>query len=1006
MKFSTDKYSGKDIFRNETLFSTANGNIGFRGDSEEKDGSYHKGTYINGFYAVEPIQYGENAYGYAKNHETILNLPDPKCIELSVNGYCFGTSKKNAKNGTVHSFLLELDLDTGVLSRNVEWSAADGNSIRLHTQRLVSFTHLDCAAIRYEITNTGTETIAITVSSSIDTTAHNVEAKEDPRVGAKFKLRPLNIRSRRADNSSHELSFTACTRLSGMLLAGCVRQVCELSDSTASEWHSTENPVPQHTVTAHLRSGERLVLTKYITYCHKKTDCPEAEQQFELCNLLEKAQTRCTSFADRGFQTACAEQKSYLSLFWNTARIKVDGDKETEEALQFNLFHLLQSAGKDGLTSIAAKGLTGEGYEGHFFWDSEVYVCPVFTYTFPQVAESLLAYRASILPKAKKRAEIMNLKGALYPWRTISGEETSAYYPAGTAQYHIDGDIIFALNKYLTARGLFRGVQNRAQNEQKFKLLPVRTIEEMAAETARMWISLGSYQERKNSRFCINEVTGPDEYTACVNNNTFTNLVARENLRISCRLAGNSATDSEKAEWKRAADNMYIPFDEKLGIYPQDDSFLDKAPWDFAHTPGKNYPLLLHYHPLVIYRHRVLKQPDLVLAQFLLSGYFNRAEKIRNFDFYEPYTTGDSSLSHCIQSIMACEAGNIPKALDYFGKTVRMDIDDINGNSKDGIHTACMAGSWMSVVYGFAGFRDFNGTWTFNPQLPEAWRRLSFSLCLEGHILDVTLTHDSAVYALRDTDDIAAGRPLTLVHRFTKFILNPAVNLHDTRIFSLKPELKAVLFDLDGVITDTARLHYQAWLHIAEENQLRFNPEINRKLLGISREDSLASILKANGVTWSEEKRRTVCNEKNEIYKRLLDNIGSADVLPGIRNLLENLASHGIKTAVASASKNAPKVISRLGLDNMFTAIADASTVQMSKPEPDIFLAAAEQTGTWYTDCIGIEDAEAGITAIRKAGMKAVGVCSASPLTNADARVQHTSEITYEFLKRVISGQL
>lgn len=978
MIFKTKKFTDDAIIRNETLFTTANGYLGLRGDTEEKDAAYHKGTYINGFFDKEPIQYGEAAYGYAENHETILNLPDPKCIELAVNGIHFSTGKPD----DIHDFSLAIDTTTGILTRSLFWNTPDGNRIELSAERIVSFMHPKCAFIKYTVKNAGPADVRIEIVSSIDMSAHNIMAREDPRVGAKFSSRPLIVDEDTAEGET--LCFSAHTRNSGLSLAGTVQTA--ISDSGAADYTITaaKNCSGGITYTAGLEPGACFTLQKFITYSHDKT---EAAQDLKNTVLSENRR-----FAELGEQKIKAEQVSFLSQFWDVADITIDGDKNNEEALKFNLFQLLQSVGKDGKSSIAAKGLTGEGYEGHFFWDTEAYICPVFTYTAPEIAENLLKYRYSILPKAKERAKIMNLKGVLYPWRTIDGEETSAYYPAGTAQYHIDADILFALNKVLCAEGKCR--DSGTKNETG---LTSSQIEEMAAETARMWVSLGFYNEHQGGKFCINDVTGPDEYTAIVNNNTFTNLMAAENLYISCRLAGSHADEKEKTEWKHAADMMYIPFDKKLGIYPQDDSFLDKEPWDFKNTPKENYPLLLHYHPLVIYRHRVLKQADTVLAQFLLPERFSRAEKIRNFDFYEPYTTGDSSLSHCIQSIMASETGDSEKALDYFNKTVRMDIDDVNGNVKDGIHTACMAGSWMAVIYGFAGFRDYNSHWSFNPQLPEKWERLSFSMKLEGTTIGFEFTHDKAVYTLRQS---GKQDSILLIHRNKPFTLTPA---EPQKIFTVQPQLRAVLFDLDGVITDTAEFHYKAWKILAEKNSLRFNREINKQLLGVSREDSLAIILRENNTAWDENRKTAACREKNELYLKSLDTLTPDDILPGIGKLLAELKAAGIKTGLASASKNAPKVLRQLKLENMFTAVADAAAVQMSKPEPDIFLAAAEQCGEWYSDCIGIEDAEAGITAISKAGMKSVGVCTRSQLNAATTRVKSTSEITLKLLRQTIA---
>ncbi|MCR5252249.1 MAG: beta-phosphoglucomutase [Treponema sp.] len=992
MIFKTDKFGKDSVQRNETLFTLANGNIGMRGDTEEKAGTFHKGTYINGFFDKESILYGETAYGYAKNHETILNLPDAKRIEMKINGAAFAIDGSSGKC-TLNT--LCTDLEKGTLTRECDWENGR-DKIHLHSERLVSFKHENCAAIRYCVKNTGNTSLEIEIASAVDITAGNILAEDDPRIGAKFRHKPLEILSKNVEicgNSEEnaKITFEAKTAKSGLFLSGNVQNLAKI-DGIPQKFVKNEgflfenSQIPYVFTKATLQPGKEIILEKYITYCWKS----ESEGG-DIKSLVNQAENECSVFAAAGFDTAVTEQKDFLSDFWNVARIKIDGDEKSEEALHFSLFHLLQSACRTGKAAIGAKGLTSEGYEGHFFWDTESYVCPVFTYTAPQVAKSLLEYRGHILPKAEERAAELNLKGALYPWRTIDGEETSAYYPAGTAQYHIDADIIFALNRFLNAHGDDLGFDQKI-------------VEKMCAQTARMWESLGAFIPYKGNKFCINDVTGPDEYTAIVNNNAFTNFMSRENLEISVARSGSQASQAEKDCWKNIAENIYIPFDKELGIYTQDDSFLDKADWDFENTPKSMYPLLMHYHPLEIYRHKVLKQPDLVLAQFLLSGRFSKAEKIRNFKYYQKYTTGDSSLSYSIMSIMAAETGDTEKAFDYYNKTVRMDIDDVNGNSRDGIHTACMAGSWMSTVYGFAGFRDYGGVFTFDPKLPESWKGLGFSLAIKGHILDVKISHEEVTYSLRSAADGGkSDKTLEDGHRRGKLVIyhrNEKLELGqgDCVSFSLKKKLGAVLFDLDGVITNTAPLHYKAWKEMADAEGLTFDEEMNKMLLGISREESLEVILRENKVSWTAEKKAEKCFWKNERYKELLKSLTPADILPGIKDLLSDLKSHGVPVVLASSSKNAPAILDALKIRDMFAGIVDANRVQKAKPEADIFLEAAELSGAWYADCVGVEDAEAGVAAIKKGGMTAVGISPDGSLKEADLQVGSTGELTYDVL--------
>ncbi|HBE80681.1 MAG TPA: hypothetical protein DDW65_23285, partial [Firmicutes bacterium] len=471
---------------------------------------------------------------------------------------------------------------------------------------------------------------------------------------------------------------------------------------------------------------------------------------------------------ETGFTMMTQQQLKFLNEFWYLSDVEIKGDPAIQQGLRFNLFHLLQSVGRDGRTNIAAKGLTGEGYEGHYFWDTETYILPFFLYNNPGISRKLLEFRYNTLGKAKERARQMSHpKGALFPWRTINGEECSTYFPGGTAQYHINADIAFAIKRYMEATADWDFL--------------IQYGAEILFETARLWENLGDYIPQKDNQFCINGVTGPDEYTALVNNNCYTNLMARENLDYAYqvalwlkentpqayqRLAINiGLEESELAAWKKAAANMYIPYDPELKVHPQDDDFLNRAAWDFSRTPPENYPLLMHYHPLVIYRHQVCKQADLILALFLLGDQFSQEQKRRDFDFYEKITTHDSSLSTCIFSIVASEIGYVDKAYQYFLNTVRTDLDDIQGNTKDGIHAANMAGTWMCLVYGFAGMRAYDGALSFNPTLPELWQEYRFKITLRGSVLELGIDQTGVSFHLLQGNALTLscyGKPVHL----------------------------------------------------------------------------------------------------------------------------------------------------------------------------------------------------------------------------------------------------
>jgi alpha,alpha-trehalose phosphorylase len=448
-----------------------------------------------------------------------------------------------------------------------------------------------------------------------------------------------------------------------------------------------------------------------------------------------------------------------MNKFWKRSDVQIIVDPtnsersttDVQQAIRFNLFHALQACGRAENSGVPSKGLTGQAYEGHYFWDTEIYLLPFLIYTAPRIAKNLLRFRHGLLNKARERARQLNQKGAMYPWRTINGDEASAYYAAGTAQYHINAAIMHALRKYVNATG-------------DEELLFDEGVE-MLVETARLWSDLGFYSERRGGKFCIHGVTGPDEYNAVVDNNTYTNLMARENLRYAAATVDSlrdrmpdlfaalvhktHLNEAEVEDWKLAAQNMYIPYDERLGIHPQDDGFLEQKRWDFKKAPLQKYPLLLFYHPLTIYRHQVVKQADIVLAMFLLGHEFSEEAKKRNFEYYDPLTTGDSSLSASIQSIMATETGDLLRAAEYAQLATLMDLGDVAGNVRDGCHVAAMGGAWMVYVYGFAGLHDYDGRLSFQPRMPAMLDRIRFQLTFRDHVVEVETSRNSTSYLLR-----------------------------------------------------------------------------------------------------------------------------------------------------------------------------------------------------------------------------------------------------------------
>jgi alpha,alpha-trehalose phosphorylase len=456
-----------------------------------------------------------------------------------------------------------------------------------------------------------------------------------------------------------------------------------------------------------------------------------------------------------GWDGLVSDQRKFLDDYWERADVVIDGDAELQQAVRFGMFHAVQAGARAERRPIPAKGLTGPGYDGHVFWDTESYVLPLLTYTMPKAAADALRWRHSILDDARQRAAELGLEGAAFPWRTLHGAEASGYWPAGTAAFHIGADIAEAVARYQAA------VDDPAFERE--------VGVEILVEVARLFRSLGHHDSE--GRFRIDGVTGPDEYSALADDNAFTNLMAQLALREAARavehhgeVAARFGVDLEEAAaWRDAAEAMHLHYDEKLGVHPQAEGFTEHRVWDFENTPQEHYPLLLHYPYFQLYRTQVVKQADLVMALFKRGDAFTPEEKVRNFRYYEAITVRDSSLSACIQSVVAAETGFLNLAYDYLGEAALMDLDDLEHNTRDGLHIASLAGAWIGVVSGFGGMRDHDGKLTFAPRLPAALQHISFRVTFRGSRLLVDITHDHATYQVID------GGPLETAHHGERF---------------------------------------------------------------------------------------------------------------------------------------------------------------------------------------------------------------------------------------------
>lgn len=725
------EFKMEHVYRNETTFALSNGYIGTRGtfeegyDFSEEEGL--EGNFINGFYESEKIRYGEWNYGFPETSQTLLNLPNGKTIKLFLGEEAF-----DLREGTLEKSRRILHMKEGTLERETEWMSPSGKKVRIHTRRFASFACKNLMTMEYEVTPlnfSGT----IRLVSVLDGEVENHTRKTNPLVD--YGPFGKHLAAEKISAEGEILYYEGTAKNSGLTMA------CASAHQLCGEYRvkpGKKGDIVWLEFETEGKEGETVILYKWIAYTSvldMEENSREALSPF-IHEVLQKAKVE-------GFNQLLDKQRAYMESFWEKADVQIQGDEKLQQGIRFNLFHVMQALGRDGRTGMGAKGLSGEGYEGHYFWDTEMYVLPVFAYTDSTLAKALLDFRYDTLDEARQRARVLgHEKGALYPWRTINGEEASTYFPLGTAQYHINADIAYAFKLYVDVSGDYEYLEKRAA--------------EVLIETARVWADVGCFVPSKGGRYCICAVTGPDEYNAIVDNNFYTNLMARENIKdalwalkvieeknpseAEALVRRLQLTEEELQYWEKIVEKMYFPYDEERRVYPLDDGFMMRKPWDESKIPEEKRHLLYeNYHPLFIYRQRMSKQADAILGLLLHSDLFSKEELKRNYDFYQEVTLHHSSLSTCIFGMLACRIGYREEAYRYFAKSARMDLDDHHDNFYAGIHAANMAGTWQAIVFGFGGVRICEGMLYIEPFLPKEWKGYSFRVVYRGSRLKITV---------------------------------------------------------------------------------------------------------------------------------------------------------------------------------------------------------------------------------------------------------------------------
>ncbi|MEE8738646.1 MAG: beta-phosphoglucomutase family hydrolase [Bifidobacterium sp.] len=726
-----------------TLFSVSNGTIGIRG-AGAGERLLGNGTFLSGFHENSWITYPEDAYGLARVGQTIQGVPDASDFHMLLDGRPIEDSASTS--------VQRIDFRRGVSTVTQDYVFGPGRTLTVTTGRMTCLFEPNLALITLNLSGKGLEGSSLEVDGRPNVQTRTAGTpSDDPRkghaegAGIERILRetawPATRRSHAGEpalaeglSTSDVVDVYRC-RNSRLSMAVGLRQYVNGSRTNSTHWRF------------YFDGDESIDVIRYVAYHSYELEPRGVYEGLRSSTRRPQDPARLAAHCRRTLERyggqdpsrVLRKQRAWLSRFWRRSDVEIDSSDggRLQQALRWELFQLAQSTASVP-NGISAKGLSGTGYSGHYFWDTEIYILPFLLFSDPTKARRILDYRYRMLPAARRRTATLDLDGALFPWRTINGEEASAYFPAGTAQYHIDADIAYAVEQYVAATG-------------DTDFLDCEGID-ILVETARMWASIGFVDT--DQKYHIHRVTGPDEYSALVDDNFYTNVMARFNLcaayetmrqmregapPVFADVCGRlNVTDREMAAWKSCADAMFIPYNEQFAIHEQDADFLNREPWDFVHLKAR--PLLLHYHSLEIYRKQVIKQPDVILALLLLGDEFSLAQKTADYDYYDRITTGDSTLSAAVQGIVGAEVGREDLAMSYFHESLFADLANAHDNTADGVHLASAGGVWLSLVEGFAGMRIKRGRVSFTPHLPRQWKSMSLRLTIRGNLVKVTVT--------------------------------------------------------------------------------------------------------------------------------------------------------------------------------------------------------------------------------------------------------------------------
>jgi maltose phosphorylase len=704
----------------ESLFSLGNGRFGIRGNFEEDySGKSLRGAYFAGVYFPDPTRVGWWKNGYPDYFAKVLNGVNWIGVHILINGVALDLA-----NQTPENFSRVLDMREGILHRSFVIRPAGGGRLHFRFERFCHLGDPDTAAIQIEVRSEGF-TGKVELIPYLDFDVHNRDANYGDQFWEGFK-------SYSGDKGSW---VSAITKKTGFTVSSYMLPHVTLNDNPVAGQHpaATATKVADN-FAADLHDGDILRLTKYVVNLTNLYIAPEAQQEIGHRKLSEMVTT--------GYKQLRQNHIKAWENIWDMADIEIEGSIPAQQGIRFNIFHLWQTyTGEDPRMNIGPKGFTGEKYGGSTYWDTEAYCIPFYLGTAEsQVARNLLVYRYLHLPKAIENAEKLGFTGgaALYPMVTMTGEECHNEWEITFEEIHRNGAIVYAIYDYIRYTGDAHYILEGGL--------------EVLIGVARFWAQRVNFSEDKQAWVMLG-VTGPNEYENNVNNNWYTNYIARWCLQFALKeiditrehhpdvwadiQARTCFKNEETAQWKDIADNIYLPFDEDRQVYLQQDGFLDKVLMPVSALPAKDRPLNQKWSWDRILRSCFIKQADVLQGMYFFEDQFDLETIRRHFEFYEPMTVHESSLSPCVHAILAARLGMVEKANEMYLRTARLDLDDYNNDTEDGLHITSMAGTWMAVVRGFAGVRVRDGVLHLAPVLPAGWSGFTFKMHYRGRYLSI-----------------------------------------------------------------------------------------------------------------------------------------------------------------------------------------------------------------------------------------------------------------------------